>query len=85
VRRRDIRAYEYPHIALWGITVSLAEHSYTPETRISLVIELSMVCRLLGHRYQATVVIREDGDFYEVDDARYCRNCGAVRVSFSAS
>jgi len=39
---------------------------------------MSLVCRIIGHRFQETYVIREDGDFFEVDEARYCRNCGKV-------
>lgn len=50
-----------------------------------LLIELDMVCRILGHRFRDTYVIREDGDFFEVDDARYCRNCGTVHKIFVAN
>jgi len=47
-------------------------------------IELSMVCKLIGHKFQDTVVIRKDGDF-EVNDARYCRQCGTVHAEQLAS
>jgi hypothetical protein len=46
----------------------------------SEVIEMSMVCQLLGHWFQDTYVIHPDGDFYEVDDAKYCRLCGTVHA-----
>jgi hypothetical protein len=46
---------------------------------------MSMVCKIIGHRFQGTFVIREAGDFYEVDDARYCRHCGTVHANLSAS
>jgi hypothetical protein len=45
------------------------------------VIELSMVCKIIGHRFRDTFVIRDDGDFFEVEDAQYCRNCGTVHPS----
>jgi hypothetical protein len=50
-----------------------------------MAIRLSMVCKLMGHRFQDTIVIHEDGDFYEVEDARYCRQCGEVYESRLAS
>jgi hypothetical protein len=46
---------------------------------------MSMVCRIVGHKFQDTVVIRKDGDFYEIDDARYCRQCGVVHAKPLAS
>lgn len=49
------------------------------------VIELSMVCRIIGHRFQDTFVIREEGDFFEVEDAQYCRNCGTVHPNLQAN
>lgn len=39
---------------------------------------MSMICRLIGHKFQNTLVIREDEGFYEVDDAVYCSLCGFV-------
>lgn len=45
---------------------------------IEETIEMSMICRLIGHKFQNTLVIREDEDFYEVDDAVYCSLCGFV-------
>jgi hypothetical protein len=45
------------------------------------VIELSMVCKIIGHRFRDTFVIRDDGDFFEVEDAKYCCNCGTVHPS----
>jgi hypothetical protein len=44
------------------------------------VIKMSMVCQLLGHRFQDTYVIQPDGDFYKVEDAKYCRFCGLVHA-----
>ena len=41
---------------------------------------MSMVCQILGHWFQDTYVIHPDGDFYEVDDAKYCRLCGTVHA-----
>jgi len=41
---------------------------------------LSMVCRLIGHKFQDTYVINEKEDSFEVHDARYCRHCGAVHA-----
>ena len=49
------------------------------------MIKVSMVCKLIGHKFQDTVVIRRDGDFYEVNDARYCRQCGTVHAEHLAS
>jgi hypothetical protein len=46
---------------------------------------LSMVCKIIGHRFHDTFVIRDDGDFVEVEDAKYCRNCGTVHSSPIAS
>jgi hypothetical protein len=46
---------------------------------------MTMVCRIIGHRFQDAFVIREDGDFYEVDDAHYCRQCGVVHADRLAS
>jgi hypothetical protein len=45
---------------------------------------MSMVCRIVGHKFQNTVVITQDGDFYEIEDARYCRQCGIVHAKASA-
>ena len=45
------------------------------------VTELSMVCKIIGHRFRDTFVIHDDGDFFEVEDAQYCRNCGTVHPS----
>ena len=42
---------------------------------------MSMVCQLLGHWFQDTYVIQPDGDFYEVEDAKYCRLCGLVHAA----
>jgi len=47
------------------------------------MIEMSMVCQLFGHWFLDTYVIQPDGDFYEVNDARYCRLCGLVHSSAS--
>jgi hypothetical protein len=44
-----------------------------------------MVCRLIGHQFSNTYVIREDGDFFEVKDARYCRLCGTVHQNATES
>ena len=44
------------------------------------MIEMSKVCELLGHWFQDTYVIQPDGDFYAVDDAKYCRLCGLVHA-----
>ena len=49
------------------------------------VIKMSMVCKLLGHKFQETIVINREGDFYEVEDARYCRQCGSIHPDHSAS
>jgi len=46
---------------------------------------MSMVCRIVGHKFQDTIVIREDGDFYEIDAARYCRHCGIVHAKLLTS
>ena len=46
------------------------------------VTNMDMVCRIIGHRFRDTYVIRESGDFFEVDDAQYCRFCGTVHPSF---
>jgi hypothetical protein len=46
---------------------------------------MSMVCRIVGHKFQDTLVITEEGGFYEVQDARYCRQCGAVHAKALAS
>ena len=50
------------------------------EHALRQMIEMSMVCQLLGHWFQDTYVILPDGDFYEVNDARYCRLCGLVHA-----
>ena len=50
------------------------------QDEVMSVIEMSMVCQLLGHWFQDTYVIHPDGDFYEVDDAKYCRLCGTVHA-----
>jgi hypothetical protein len=42
---------------------------------------MSMVCRLIGHRFRNTLAIRDDGDFFEVDNAQYCRMCGRVHAA----
>jgi len=57
----------------------------SPRHVVLTAINLSMVCRLMGHRFQHTLVIHEDGDFYEVEDAQYCRQCGTVHESRLAS
>jgi hypothetical protein len=49
------------------------------------VIELSMVCKIIGHRFRDTFVIRNDGDFFEVEDAKYCSNCGTVHPNLAVS
>lgn len=46
---------------------------------------MSMVCRLIGHRFQDTYVIKEYDGFYDVKDAHYCRLCGVVHSNPSAS
>jgi len=43
--------------------------------------EISMVCKIVGHQFRDTFVIHEDGEFFEVDDAQYCRHCGKVHAS----
>ncbi|MGD0177121.1 MAG: hypothetical protein ABSC50_09895 [Candidatus Bathyarchaeia archaeon] len=44
-----------------------------------------MVCKLIGHQFRNTYVIDEDGDFFEVNDAQYCRHCGTVHPSLRAN
>lgn len=46
---------------------------------------MSMVCKIIGHRFHDTFVIWDDGDFFEVGDAQYCRNCGTVHHSLVAN
>jgi hypothetical protein len=46
---------------------------------------MSMVCKIAGHKFQDTFVITQEGDFYEVEDARYCRQCGLVHAKALAS
>ncbi len=35
-------------------------------------------CRIFGHKLQPTFLIETQGDFYEIDDALLCCNCGQV-------
>ncbi len=42
---------------------------------------MSMVCKMIGHRFSDTYVIRETDDFFEIEDARYCRQCGTVHAN----
>lgn len=39
---------------------------------------MSVVCKLTGHAFQETWLIREADDFFEVEDGHYCRKCGIV-------
>jgi len=39
---------------------------------------MNLLCRIIGHKFQNTIVIDEIGDFYNVQDAKYCRLCGEV-------
>jgi len=39
---------------------------------------LDRICSALGHKLKNTLIIRESGDFYEVDYAKYCARCGEV-------
>lgn len=45
------------------------------------VVYMSMVCKMIGHRFEDTYVIQEIGGFFEVDDAQYCRHCGTVHAA----
>ena len=46
---------------------------------------LSTVCKMFGHRFRDTYVILDDGDFVEVEDARYCQHCGKVHANLEAN
>jgi len=39
---------------------------------------MNLLCRIIGHKFQNTIVIDEIGDVYDVQDAKYCRLCGEV-------
>jgi len=39
---------------------------------------MNLLCRIIGHKFQNTIVIEEIEDFYDVQDAKYCRFCGEV-------
>lgn len=67
------------------ICVPETVRSYTMRPYWGSVIELSMVCKIIGHRFHDTFVIRDDGDFFEVEDAQYCRNCGTVHPHLVAN
>lgn len=41
---------------------------------------MNLLCRIIGHRFQDTVVIDQIGDFYDIQDGRYCRICGEVEL-----
>lgn len=41
---------------------------------------LDKICSALGHKLKNTLIIRESGDFYEVDYAKYCARCGEVEA-----
>lgn len=39
---------------------------------------MSFLCKIRGHKFQETYVIENRDDFFEVDEAFYCRTCGEV-------
>jgi len=39
---------------------------------------MNLLCKIIGHRFQSTVVIDEVEDFYDIQDGKYCRLCGEV-------
>jgi len=41
---------------------------------------VNLLCRIIGHRFQSTVVIDQIGDFYDIQDGKYCKLCGEVEL-----
>jgi len=39
---------------------------------------VNILCRIIGHKFQNTIVIDQIGDFYDIQDAKYCKLCGEV-------
>ncbi len=46
---------------------------------------MSFICKIRGHKFQETFIIKDRDDFVEVNDGFYCRTCGEVEpVSVAA-
>lgn len=41
---------------------------------------VNILCKIIGHRFQSTVVIDQIGDFYDIQDGKYCKLCGEVEL-----
>lgn len=42
---------------------------------------MNFICRLVGHNFHETLVIDEAEDDYDINDARYCRRCGGIKLA----
>ena len=41
---------------------------------------MNLLCKIIGHRFQSTIVIDQIGDFYDIQDGKYCKLCGEVEL-----
>jgi len=41
---------------------------------------VNLLCKIIGHRFQSTIVIDQIGDFYDIQDGKYCKLCGEVEL-----
>ena len=41
---------------------------------------VNLLCKIIGHRFRSTIVIDQIGDFYDIQDGKYCKLCGEVEL-----